>query len=222
MAIERYTEVERAQHINHTDTRVYGQRYIANTSSVDGRRAFTDEKAQHDHIEYFQGFKPLREKGLPTQLSAEKMAAVMKDPQLLEFEEKIRLLKVENDGGLLKNARREAYNYRVRLKRKALEQYRQEWLRQQRDWKIDTRGEKRPDDDIKTDLERILSRLFPERGRIAKMMTANQKATGQERKQSIEDLCSLISRDYNVLHLPGEKPINGLCPVKGCGIEVTG
>lgn len=34
---EWHTEVERSQHITQTDTHVYGQSYVANTSSVDGR-----------------------------------------------------------------------------------------------------------------------------------------------------------------------------------------
>jgi hypothetical protein len=49
--LERYTETERSQHITHNDPRVYGQSYVANTSSCDGRRAFLNEAAQHDHVE---------------------------------------------------------------------------------------------------------------------------------------------------------------------------
>lgn len=219
--IEKYTEVQRSQHINQSDPRVYGQSYIANTSSVDGRRAFTGEEVQHDHIEYFQGFASLREKGLPSVLSAEKKAAVMKDPSLVKLQNNVHLLQREKATDTeLKVAKNEARNYKDRLMRKTLGQYKLEWVRQRRDWKVDTRGKISPNDDIKTDLESVLSRLMPERGRVAKLMISNQAATEQERKNAIEDLCSLISRDLTALHLPGEKPIDGLCPVKCCGKEM--
>lgn len=38
-----------------------------------------------------------------------------------------------------------------------------------------------------------------------------------ERKEAIEDLCSLASQGYTILYRPGEKPVKGLCPVAGCG-----
>ena len=37
---ERYTEVERSQHLTQGDPPVFGQSYVANTSSVDGQGAF--------------------------------------------------------------------------------------------------------------------------------------------------------------------------------------
>ena len=43
--LERYTETERSQHTTQNDPRVYGQSYVANTSSCDGRRTFLDEAA---------------------------------------------------------------------------------------------------------------------------------------------------------------------------------
>ena len=43
----------------------------------------------------------------------------------------------------------------------------------------------------------------------------------EERRQAIEDLCSLASQDCTVMYQPGEKPIEGICPVEGCGVEMT-
>ncbi len=85
----RYTEVERSQHINQTDPRVYGQSYVANTSSVCGKSAFLDEVAQHDHVDYFQSFANFREKGLPTKLPAEKEDAIRRDSQFLKLESEV-------------------------------------------------------------------------------------------------------------------------------------
>lgn len=60
-----------------------------------------------------------------------------------------------------------------------------------------------------------------ERGRVAKMMVSDQVATERERKQSIEDLCTLITRDHAALHLPGEKPIDGICAGTGCSVIIA-
>ncbi|KAL8934961.1 MAG: hypothetical protein Q9211_004956 [Gyalolechia sp. 1 TL-2023] len=67
---DRYTEVKRSQHLTQGDPRVFGQSYVANTSSVDGQAAFLGERSDHTHIDYFQGLEKFRERGLPCQLPA--------------------------------------------------------------------------------------------------------------------------------------------------------
>ena len=83
-----------------------------------------------------------------------------------------------------------------------------------------TRGKERPDDNERTDLLKILSLVMPELGRLARTMISNEVVSEKERRQAIEDLCSLVSQDCTVLYRPGEKPVNGVCPVKGCGAEI--
>lgn len=50
---ELYTEVQRSQHLTQADPRIFGQSYVANTSSVHGQAAFLGEATDHSHIEYF-------------------------------------------------------------------------------------------------------------------------------------------------------------------------
>lgn len=88
--VERYTEVERSQHITQTDLRTYSRDYVANLSSVDGRSAFFNEPAQHDYINCFQSFKKFQEKGLLTSLPAEKKVEVRQNPCPLELEDTVR------------------------------------------------------------------------------------------------------------------------------------
>ena len=94
---------------------------------------------------------------------------------------------------ILRYAATEGRNYRLRLTKTRLAQFQLKWVRQRRDWKIDTGGKESPEDDMKTDLESALSRIMPERGRLAKIMISDQPATQQERKNSVADLCLLIS-----------------------------
>jgi hypothetical protein len=65
---ERYTPVQRSQHLTQGDPRVFGQKYVAQTSSVAGQSAFLDEEADHEPIDYFQGLEQFRERGLPCEL----------------------------------------------------------------------------------------------------------------------------------------------------------
>jgi hypothetical protein len=141
----RYTEVERSQHINQTDPRVYGQSYVTNTSSVDGRSAFLNEPAQHGHMDYFQSFAILLEKGPPSRLPARREFAIRRDSQLLEFETNVHRLKRRNaSASQSKAAESKARGYRASFTKKSLQQYKLEWVRQRRDWKVTTRGKERP------------------------------------------------------------------------------
>lgn len=73
-----------------------------------------------------------------------------------------------------------------------------------------------PDNDVKTDLLEILSLVMPELGCLTRTMILDKVVSNQV----IEDLCSLVSHDCTTLYRPGEMPINGVCPVKGCGAEM--
>ncbi len=194
---------------------------MANTSSVDGRSAFLNEPAQHDHIDYFQSFAKSREKGLPSRLPADREDAIRRDSQLLEFESKVHRLKKGNGtASQIKAAESKVRGYRATLTKKSLQQYKLEWVRQRRDWKVTTRGKERPNDDEQTDLLGILSRLMPERGRLTQTMVSDKIVSEEERRQAIEDLCALASQDCTILYRPGEKPVEGVCPVEGCGVEM--
>ena len=45
---------------------------MTNTSSIDGRSAFLNELAQHDHVDYFQFFAKFHKKSLPSKLPADR------------------------------------------------------------------------------------------------------------------------------------------------------
>ena len=191
---------------------------MANTSSVCGRSAFLGEAAQHDHVDYFQSFAKFRERGLPSKLPAKEERAIRQDPQLLTFEsEVLRLKRERTPASEIKAAESKSRACRARLGRKRLQQYKFEWVRERRDWKVKTGGMERPDDEAKTDLLDILSRVMPERGRLATTMISDRVVSEGGRKEAIEDLRSLASQDCTTLYRPGEQPVEGLCPVANCG-----
>jgi Protein of unknown function (DUF3435) len=125
---ERYTETERSQHINHNDPRIYGQSYVANTSSCDGKRAFLDQESQHDHVEYFQGFSKFREMGLPHALPAEIEASLEYDLKLVGLNNHLQQLITK--GAAVKEVKRAKTQVRTcyeRLKNAKLREYQDRW-----------------------------------------------------------------------------------------------
>ena len=148
-------------------------------------------------------------------------AAIRRDPDLAELEKQVHEFEAKNATRAdIKAARSKAQNYCNGITRKSLQQYQLEWVRRQRDWKVMTCGKARPNDDRRTDLQEILSLVMPELGRLARTMILNKVVSEKEQRQAIEDLCSLASQDCTALYWPGEKPVNGVCPVKDCGAEM--
>lgn len=219
---ERYTETERSQHITQSDPRIFGQSYVANCSSVDRQAAFLGETAEHDHIDFFQGLRRFREKGLPCNLPAEIEASLAHDPKLLELESQARQLETdeETDPCQVREAKKRVRDYRSSLKAKTFQQYQQDWVRNRRVWKIITRGKESPEDVIKTDFVQNLGLMMPERGRLAEMMATDRPLKQEEMRQAMQDLYSLCIRDFTVLYRPGEEPIDGACPVKCCRLKM--
>ena len=181
-----------------------------------------NEQAQHDHVDYFQLLAKYREKGLPTSLPAEEEAAIKQDLHLVELENEVYRLRTENASSKeVTAAKNEARAYRARMSKKRQAQHKLEWFQKRRDWKIVTRGREQSDDNAKTDLREILSLVVPEHGRLTKTMVSDEVISEAKRRQAIEDLHFLITLDCTVLYRPGEKPVDGFCPVKECGMKMA-
>ncbi|KAK5080233.1 hypothetical protein LTR05_008746 [Lithohypha guttulata] len=87
---ELYTEVQRSQHLTQADPRIFGQVYVANTSSVDGQGAFLGEPVNHKHIDFFQGLGRFLEPGLPSKLPARLEEGLKQDPEYRKLEADVR------------------------------------------------------------------------------------------------------------------------------------
>lgn len=204
--------MERSQHILQSDPRVFGQSYVANCSSVDGQAAFLNEEADHTVIDYFQGLRRFRERGLPNALPAAMEDDLEKHPEVVKLREKET---TAGDGGGRNDAKK-AQGLLASLKRKALVSYREAWIRQRRDWKILTRGKISPEVDSDGN---HLNLILPERSRIEKKMRSTKPLDTDQMREAIQDVYTLISRDYTVFYRPGEEPLDGLCPVCGKDME---
>jgi len=216
---ELYTEVQRSQHLTQADPRVFGQAYVANTSSVDGQAAFLGEPINHKHIDYFQGLGQFREPGLPCELPVRLEEGLKQDAQLQELEEEVRQCPRECSTAL-KQSKQLLESHWKRLKRIALREHQEQWVEERRDRQIITRGKEQFDDHQRTDLVESLCLLFPERKRIAQKLISDNVMTSEDRWLAMEDLRVLCTRDISVLYLPGHQPIDGCCPVKCCRLRL--
>lgn len=210
---EIYTEVQRSQHLTQSDPRVFGTNYVADMSSVDGQAAYLGKTPDHTHIDYFQSCEKYREPGMPCELPAEIRNNLKMSPGYLQYEQ--RLAEVSN-AAVERNIRKEFTNFKQAAERAALKQYQHDWTRERRDWKVQTRGEKQPDDTSRVDLVHCMSYLTPERQRITEHLTSTLALTDDSRWNVCEDLYKLCARNSTTIYLPGHDPIEDKCPIRKC------
>lgn len=216
---EIYTEVQRSHHLTQADPRIFGQSYVANTSSVDGQAAFLGEQVDHSHIDYFQSLEKFREPGLPCELPAHIEESLRQDRRRQELELEVQKSS-EKDPLHLKEFKKRLASYLKTLKGSALRQYQESWIQQRRDWKIITRGREQARDLDRTDLVQSLCLLFPERARLAQRLASDEPLTAETKWLAMEDLYTLCTRDFPVLYLPGCQPVVETCPVECCQLAL--
>jgi hypothetical protein len=218
---ERYTPVQRSQHLTQQDTRVFGQSYVANTSSVAGLEAFLDEPTDHRHVEYFQSLEKFHERGLPSELPAHLKRTLERDSRLLELRAEVQALTdVGGAGDALNKAKSRVNSYYKTLRRETLRTYQEKWVRDSRDWKILTRGKELPSGLNKNDRLQVLCRLIPERGRLRQIVVADKPLSPEGMWDAMQDIYSLLTRDLLVIYLPGLEPFEGACPEKSCQLDL--
>ncbi|KAE8357142.1 hypothetical protein BDV27DRAFT_151554 [Aspergillus caelatus] len=182
----KYLSAHVAQILTQKSKTVYGNDYLANCSGVDVFNALVGKPADNTHIDYFQGYKEHK---------------IDADPQLVTKATEIRNAESDDDIKRLK------CDYNI-LKRKIYasmyQQFQSEWVQNQRDWKILTRGRERPDFVEQTAENQAQCKVMPELGHLAAIMSC------------CEDLYTQCLRDFDVVYRPGEEPVEGLCPVASC------
>jgi hypothetical protein len=140
-------------------------------------------------------------------------ADLEKHPEVVRLKEKEAAAR---DGREREEAKKALRSLLPSLEHKAFISYREAWIRQRRDWKILTRGKISPEVDRDGN---HLNLILPERSRIAEKMESDAPLTTGQMRDAIQDVYTLITRDYTVFYLPGEEPLGGLCPVCGINME---
>lgn len=58
---------------------------------------------------------------------------------------------------------------------------------------------------------------MPELGRLVTVMSSDEPLEFEAKRAVVEDLVIHCQRDYDVVYLPGQEPVEGRCPAHGCG-----
>ncbi|CAL5871597.1 uncharacterized protein PFLUO_LOCUS5850 [Penicillium psychrofluorescens] len=205
----------------HRGLETFPEHYQAHCSSIDTVSAVLDEEDQSDHIEYFQSYVQFYERGLPGELPADIKESILKNQDMVEMRARMKLFEQSHDEESLKIEKME---YRKTLARKRLlelKQYQNRWVREKRDQKILNRGKEELEHWEKDTHTRAQKFIAPEVARIASAMSCNKELSFDEKLLFVQDLQTQCGRDFDVVYLPNESPIQGICPVKGCQTDVT-
>lgn len=220
-SLEHYSSAMIAQVLTQKDNNVYSRDYVAHCSSISTVDEALKEEEDTTHIDYFQSYTQFHETGLPCKLLAIHEESVEQDPELIQLKLRISGLKGKvEDSGLLLKLRTEYEVAKAQLRASALQQYQMAWVQEQRDWKILTRGKLRPEHLDHTGCTRVLSKVMPELGRLAAMMSSNEPLQSDEKLAVIKDLYVHGNWDFDVVYRPGEYPVNGLCPNLKCKKDI--
>ncbi|KAF6819896.1 hypothetical protein CPLU01_12908 [Colletotrichum plurivorum] len=188
--------------------------YVANCSSVDGLGAFLGEQSDHTAVNFFQGLEKYREHGAPIVLPTATERALWEEEEVVALRQRID--QSANPATKLKLTAA-LRNLRRKLKAKALESYRKQWVRKRRDWKILTRG-KITHNPTGTKGNRLVN-FVPELERIEKLMLSMSPLSPEGMQQAVQDLYTLASKGFSILYYPGEEPIAGHCRFCGTGMS---
>ncbi|KAH2822125.1 hypothetical protein KXW76_007878, partial [Aspergillus fumigatus] len=200
--------------LGHKSTSVTAESYVASLCGVDGLNAARGKETDHTHIEYFQGYEQFYEQGLPRKLPIQKELELGSDALLVEMRAEI------DNAGTAGDRERLNAQYRAQKKRiyaRELERFRKEWVRQRRDQFILTRGKECPIYGEQSAEKRTWCDIMPELGRLVTVMSSDEPLEFEAKRTVVEDLVIHCQRDYDVVYLPGQEPVEGRCPAHGCG-----
>ena len=217
---ERNGSAPVSQILAHRGLNTFPEHYQAHCSSIDTVGAVLDEEDQSDHIEYFQGYVQYYERGLPGELPAEIKESILEKPDMVAMRAQIESFAQNHDEDRLKDKKLEYRKALVRHRLSELRQYQTRWAQEKRDRKVINRGKEEPthsENDIRARTQML---IMPEIARIATAMSSNKELSFDEKLLFVEDLQTQCLRDFDVVYLPNESPVQGLCPVKGCQINI--
>ncbi|KAJ5291551.1 hypothetical protein N7478_000802 [Penicillium angulare] len=213
----RYGSALVSQIYGHKDASTYPKEYLLHCSSIDTVSAVLGEEEQSSHGEYFQGFERFYEQGYPGELPAEIEANILQMPELIAISSRIEQLQALNsDKGSIAA---EKLNYKktlLRLRIAGLKGYQNRWVRERRDHRILNRGKEEPlisDNDVSTRAQFL---LMPELANISSLMSSDKELSFDRMLAFVDDLKTLCERDFDVVYLPRESPVQGRCPAKDC------
>ena len=192
--------------------------------SVDGVATYQGLPPRNDLAEDFLSATMRWNPDLAFRLPSKRIEEIKESTEYRSVTEEIALLTQrlaaasEENATTLRAQRTTLYNKRNCLLRNALRELQ---LQQKLDYKID-KAPYEETDWHKDHFNRIKHMLPPERLRLATTMMTQASPRSQIWIQAIEDLIRLRNTDGRVAFQKGLQPVDGLCPISSCHLEIRG
>ena len=188
--------------------------YLSEISSVDVQAAFLREKPRIEHIAKLRSVSTKRAPGVPQALLAREMDNLLNDPTATKlYRDLCQLREREATEKTVHEAQQKYRIYVHWIKSRTLTRWKEKWLEDRYAKIIHTRGRISHDRSSVIDRAQALFRVLPERAHLVEMIKFNEPRTRAQRLSAVLDLVSLCIRNFEVMYRPGEKPVNGACPV---------
>ena len=219
------TREEKNQAMSYTPgSNLFERAYISKVSIVDGQSLFLRENPRRDHIEMLRGADRLRTTTLPQQMPAQVADELEQSPLMVELSKAI--LQLPPPERLRKATLRAK---KGKLRQDALKRYQDQWAKEEYDKHVTSNATK--DVDIRGNAAiqdfsaaqrdfHTLRPLMPERSRMADLTTESGPRGHAIRQEALSDLIIICGQDERVLYRPQEAPLEGYCPVQGCGQNI--
>ena len=203
---------ELSQALTHTSQKMYEQKYQSRISSIDGQALFLGGTPNLRPIEQLRSAARHRNVDLPRKLPAQEFADLEESQEMTALRSNLAALPSERWRERTKIGEKQ-----LRLRKQALKRYQDQWLQEEYERVVSAGSTdcKRPEStEVGAD---DLQSFFPERIRIAEIMGTLMPFLDERRKEALEGLITLCTRDDQSIYFrPGEHPINGRCPVSSC------
>lgn len=227
ICLENFTEAERNKLLGQT-TGVYARHYASDLSGVDAQASFLGETIRTEHIETMQSMDHRRDRHAPRSLRGKEKIEFEESPEIVALNNQISEItstiggKLAEHLALLKD-RQKLYTKKSNLQKKWKAKCRGTWFKNSYGEEI----RKQLQEDCVQGAEKPLSlfpmvqKLLPTRDRLATALFKSKDMQSQEGQKVLQDLVSLCCDDSQVAYRPGEYPIDGICPCKGCLVKIT-
>jgi len=168
-----------------------------------------------------------RDKNAPRQLPGKEKSEFNQSPEIRKLDMRIEEATRDIAGSPAEHParfkeRQKLYNEKRALLRSAETAYRKKWFSASYD--SEALRQLQPDDENEKSLAppqptnafHMIRHLMPARDRIANAMLLTQELRSEEGQATLRDIYSLCIDDNRVAYRPDERPIDGVCPCKGC------
>lgn len=153
-------------------------------------------------------------------LPAVKEKGILENPGLVEIKSRIQNLIGTGDIESAESAKKEYRRQDLRLRLNELTHYQREWFRERRDRRILDRGKGDPERAEENPCTRALALIMPELEFLGTTMSSAEPLSFDQRMLFAQNMLAHSNRDYDVVYLPNEAPVNGRCPVASCGTDI--